>query len=126
MVKMRNFKENPLSLSEMQDCYWYAVENDLIGGYSVATVNKPESQLNVFNNEFVVGTFMTQELASHIAEAHNKWWEDKVWESYEANLEASLINDINYYYDGVAPLPDGVLALTEDEWFDYSTRYEET
>ncbi len=126
MVKMRNFKENPLTLSEMQDCYWYAVENDLIGGYSIATVNKPESQMNVFDDEFVVGAFMTHDLAQHIADIHNQWWEAKVWESYESNLEAGLFNSISDYYGGVGPLPDGVVALTEDDWFHYSTEHEET
>ena len=68
------------------ECHWYAVLNDLIGGYSVATVDKPDSLHNVYEGDFEVGTFMTREAAQHIADLHNAWWDSLVWSSYYNNI----------------------------------------
>ena len=81
---------NPVTSAELMECYWYAVPNDLIGGYSVSTVNKPDSQHNVYEGDFEVGTFMTLESAQHIAEIHNQWWNSKVWSSYYNNIMYAL------------------------------------
>lgn len=77
---------NPVTDKELMECRWYAVSNDLIGGYSVSTADKPESQQNIFQGDFEVGTFMTLETAQHIADIHNKWWDSKVWSSYYTNI----------------------------------------
>jgi hypothetical protein len=126
-VDMRNFKKNPITEAELQQCRWYAVSNDLIGGYSVATADKPESQLNPQNGEFEIGSFMTLKSAQHIADLHNSWWDACVWGSYYDNIMVGIGLDISNYYDGEqAPLPEGIKPLTEDDWFDYDDEYEAT
>jgi poly-beta-hydroxyalkanoate depolymerase len=85
------------------ECYWYAVPNDLIGGYTVANVNKPDSQHNVYEGDFEVGTFMTLEVAQHIADIHNAWWSIQVWNSYSDNLDWTTYRD---YHEAVQDLTD--------------------
>lgn len=86
MVEKRNFRTNPVTDKELMECHWYAVPNDLIGGYTVANVNKPDSQHNVYEGDFEVGTFLSLGTAKHIAEIHNLWWDSKVWSSYYNNI----------------------------------------
>ena len=50
---------------------WYAVVDDLIGGYSASTVDKPVSQ-HRSPDEFDVASFMDEETARHIVELHNR------------------------------------------------------
>lgn len=109
MVK-RNFRENPVTTEEMQECRWYAVVDDTIGGYNISNIDKPTSQASPYNGEFEIGCFMTKAMAQHVADIHNAWWERVVWDSYHNNLTIST------WYNG----------LTEDEWFDYSSEHEAT
>jgi len=48
---------------------WYAQPNDLIGGYSVMTVDLPPS-----SGWPEVATFMSKRAARHIALIHNSWY----------------------------------------------------
>jgi hypothetical protein len=107
---IRDFRKNPVTDEELHNCYWYAVVNDLIGGYNVANVNKPESQTNPQNGEFEIGCFMSEGSAKHIAELHNAWWEYEIWSSYVPNIRVALEND--------------AVELTEDAWFDYADEHE--
>jgi hypothetical protein len=91
MVDRRNFRKNPVTTEELVHCYWFAVQDDLIGGFSVATVNKPESQIDVWAEEFTVGTFMTLATAQHIADVHNFWWQQQVWQTYSDNVRAAFL-----------------------------------
>jgi hypothetical protein len=50
---------------------WYPVENDLIGGWSVMTVDKPPSQCDWSKGEIEVASFTGEAVARHIAELHN-------------------------------------------------------
>lgn len=49
--------------------YWYAKENDLIGGWCVCAIDAPPSQLGE------IGNFLFKEMAEHIAGLHNEWLE---------------------------------------------------
>lgn len=118
-VVRRDFKKNPITTDEMTNCHWYVVVNDLIGGWSVATANKPESQQNVYEGEYEIATFVIKEVAEHMVKLHNQWWDNSVWSTYTENVEAGIAKEIFDYYNGPAPLPEGVLPLTEDDWFHY-------
>lgn len=51
---------------------WYAVVNDLIGGWSVATADKPVGDLCADAGEFEIADVAGGEVvALHIADAHN-------------------------------------------------------
>lgn len=95
MVERRNFKQNPITPDEQVRCYWYVVENDLIGGWSISNVNKPESQQDPYEGEFEIATFVIKEVAEHMAEVHNTWWEIEVWKTYSANIYATYSREIN-------------------------------
>lgn len=53
-------------------CKWYAVVDDLIGGYLISTIDKPASQLDM-KTGCHVASFTSKENADHIAELHNAW-----------------------------------------------------
>lgn len=115
----RDFRLNPLRTHELRDCYWYVVKNDEIGGWSLATVDLPTSQINPYAGVFELGTFMSEGIARHMAGVHNTWWENLVWDSYRENLEWSFGQALRDYYAGITPPPAGVAEVTEDDWFDY-------
>lgn len=48
---------------------WYAVQDDLIGGYAVSTADVPQSA----GLGLTVGSFLGQDMAEHIAALHNAW-----------------------------------------------------
>lgn len=98
MVERRNFRLNPVTHEELMECYWYAVPNDLIGGYTVATVDKPDSLHNVYEGDFEIGTFMTLETAQHIAELHNAWWNIQIEDSYAENIMATYNRELEEGY----------------------------
>lgn len=55
---------------------WYAVVNDLIGGWSVACVDKPCSAINPGTREnptgeWMVAEFMDRKTAEYVARLHN-------------------------------------------------------
>lgn len=114
---------------EMTYCRWYAVVDNLIGGYAISNVNKTTADMNHLEGEYEVASFMDQATAEHMVMLHNKWWDAKVWDSYHENLLVGIAKSIADYYDGeLAPLPDGVLTftLTDEEWEDYDATYEAT
>lgn len=136
MVK-RNFRENPVTDAEIEQCIWYVNQEDLIGGWIITTVDKPASQINPYDGEFELANFVKKSMAEHIVELHNQWWTSVVWASYQNNIALSTWMDSydeidfpeeyrsaqeirDFYPDGKAPLPEGVVPMTEDEWFDYN------
>ncbi len=57
---------------EILDIPWYAVVNDLIGGWSVATRDVPCSELRINQGkDFELGCFLDEAIARDIAELHN-------------------------------------------------------
>lgn len=48
---------------------WYAVVNDLIGGWAVSTVDAPLSD----NSGLDIADFVSEDVARHIAALHNAW-----------------------------------------------------
>jgi hypothetical protein len=95
VVESRNFRINPVTAQELTECRWYAVPNDLIGGWDISNVNKPESQRNPYGEEFEIGSFLTEEVAQHIVDVHNTWWEIEVWKSYSYNIWTSHKQTVN-------------------------------
>lgn len=57
-------------------CRWYIVVNDLIGGWDVATVDKPSSQIDYRHTsvEHGIAWGLSREEAEHIVLLHNVWW----------------------------------------------------
>lgn len=49
---------------------WYAVINDLVGGWAISTVDKPLAEHD-FSKDLVVGDFLTEEIARYIVNLHN-------------------------------------------------------
>lgn len=111
MVK-RDFGQQPLTEQEIIECYWYPVKDNLIGGWSVCNVNMPTSDMNVYEGQFELGSFMTEYQAKHIADVHNKWYQDEVLNTYKSNIEVGIAYNISKYYNGnKAPLSTGVLDM---------------
>lgn len=52
---------------------WYAVPNDLIGGWCIMTVDKPPSQCDWRGGELEIGWIMTKDDAIEIARLHNEF-----------------------------------------------------
>ncbi len=51
---------------------WYAVVNDLVGGWAVATVDRPLSEIDTKSRTVVVvADFVSEEAARYIATLHN-------------------------------------------------------
>lgn len=50
---------------------WYAVVNDLVGGWCVATVDMPLSEFGSSSTATFVGDFLTEGIARHVADLHN-------------------------------------------------------
>jgi hypothetical protein len=97
--------------------YWKAAPDELILGASYIVSKE---------GNYVAYDVPTS-FAEHIVEVHNHWWDACVWESYYDNIMTGIALDVSNYYNGEqAPLPEGVVPLTEDEWFDYDTKYEAT
>ena len=112
MVK-RNFKKNPVTDEEVQQCRWYVAEDDLIGGWLIANVDKPASLINPYAGDFEISTFVKKTMAEHIIKLHNDWWDAVVWNSYQDNIAATALLEENK-------------PLTEDEWFHYASGHEAT
>lgn len=51
---------------------WFPVVDDLIGGWAISTVDKPESERTVTNGEDGVANFITEELARYVCGMHNR------------------------------------------------------
>jgi hypothetical protein len=49
---------------------WFAVENDLIGGWMIATADKPASEQR---GEYAVADFLTREDAEFLCVLRNAW-----------------------------------------------------
>lgn len=54
---------------------WFAVVNDLIGGWAVSHVDKPLSQQDWEQGEGEIADFCTEAVARHIVDLHNAWVE---------------------------------------------------
>lgn len=52
---------------------WFALPNDVIGGWSVMNCNKPLSQVDPNKPEWEVASFASEEDAKHIVILHNSW-----------------------------------------------------
>ena len=50
---------------------WYVVPNDLVGGWSIATVNKPMSQQNQLLRRVFIADVASKALGEHIVALHN-------------------------------------------------------
>ena len=55
----------------MNDPKFYAVVNDLIGGYDISLWNKPVSEHHITHGEYTIGSFISEEWAEKIAHALN-------------------------------------------------------
>lgn len=53
---------------------WYAVVNDLVGGWSIATVDLPLSKINAqtFTRHNVVADFICEKTTRYVAALHNR------------------------------------------------------
>ena len=60
-------------MKDPKEYKWFPVKNDLIGGWSVATIDKPCSQLDLKKGEIEVADFISEDLARHMADVHNAW-----------------------------------------------------
>jgi hypothetical protein len=55
------------------DAEWYVVENDVIGGWAISTVNKPVSEIDPRSyGVYIVGEMLSLDTANHIVELHNR------------------------------------------------------
>lgn len=52
---------------------WYAVPDDTIGGWAIATADLPTSRLPDSNGARWIGDALTQQLARHVVRLHNEW-----------------------------------------------------
>lgn len=70
---------------------WYAQPNDVIGGWSVMTCDKPPSAANHLHGEYEAATFMDRATARHVAHLHNGWLDllDQVTSAREAASSAT-------------------------------------
>lgn len=53
---------------------WYAVPNDLIGGWSITTIDVPLSSLDGAA-DWHVGDFLTERIARHVVDLHERWFD---------------------------------------------------
>jgi hypothetical protein len=51
---------------------WFAVQNDLVGGWMIATADKPASE---HRGEYAVADFLTREDAEFLCALRNAWSE---------------------------------------------------
>lgn len=51
---------------------WFVQENDLIGGWCVTNVDMLPSQMGYHLGELVIADMMTEPVARHIVELHNR------------------------------------------------------
>lgn len=84
---------------------WYAVVNDLIGGWCIATADKPLSQHRPDDGVTFVGDFLSEEIARHVVELHN------------ASLPAPPTRRAPLDPRAVKPLPEDLAALPADDPF---------
>lgn len=55
------------------DVVWYAVPDDTVGGWAVANADRPVSAHSRATGVFAVGDFLSEPLARHVADLHNRW-----------------------------------------------------
>jgi hypothetical protein len=89
MVK-RDFGKQPLTVDEIINCYWYPVVDDTIGGWAMSNVDQSVAHLDPYEGQFELASFLTEEEARHIAQVHNKWYQDKVYKTYYDNVDEGL------------------------------------
>jgi hypothetical protein len=49
---------------------WYVISNDVVGGWSIAAINKPVSEI-IGLEHIIADDVLTQEIASYIVAVHN-------------------------------------------------------
>ena len=55
------------------DAEWYVVENDVIGGWAISTVNLPVSGIDPRKyGVYIVGEMLSIRVAEHIVDLHNR------------------------------------------------------
>lgn len=64
--------------------YWYPVYDKQLDFWSV------DSQVR--DNSYQVAACMYQDVAEHVAQTHNKWYQDKVFNGYADNVTLSAVN----------------------------------
>lgn len=84
---------------ELTFCRWYAVVDDLIGGYSISNVNKTTSNADHFKGEYDFASFIDRDVAQHMVDLHNAWWDQLVWSTYSDNLMATYDRELDEFYD---------------------------
>lgn len=97
-VVRRNFRTHPITKQEQLECVWYVTANDTIGGWIIANVNKPESQLDHYASEFEIACFMSKEVAEHIVNLHNTWWANYVDDTYSGNIMTTYNRELEECY----------------------------
>jgi hypothetical protein len=70
---------------------WFVVVNDLVGGWSIANVDKPLSEMNFHSGgEREVGDFWSKEIAEHIVKMHNIYLSDR---AHFARVREDVVRD---------------------------------
>lgn len=62
-----------VSEDDLLTCRWYAVPDTLLGGWSVANVDKDTARLALVAGEGEIACFLSEALARHIVDLHNGW-----------------------------------------------------
>lgn len=63
---------HPVVVESLLRSTWYAVRNDVIGGWSMTNVDKPVSQLDPRQGEVEIGDALSEEIATRIVTLHNQ------------------------------------------------------
>lgn len=56
---------------------WYAIVNDVIGGYAVCNTTTRMSDQDYRDGQYGIADFVSQEAAEHIAYLHNTWLDEQ-------------------------------------------------
>jgi hypothetical protein len=59
--------------ADVMDARWYAMLDDMIGGWCVMNADKSPSESNFVSGEWQVVRFTSKGIAQHIANLHNDW-----------------------------------------------------
>ncbi len=68
---LRSLRGQALVLHLMRS-YWYAMPNDLIGGWCIVPIRLPPS-----SGVIEIADFLDEQFARHIAALHNAWWRNQ-------------------------------------------------
>lgn len=80
---VRDYEAEPLTHQEISNCYWYLATD--VKGWAITNANVQTSdQVDFTVGEFILGIFPQEQQARKTVDSHNKWYQDKVWKTYEA------------------------------------------